>query len=148
MGRHELTDEQWERLAPLLPPRYTGRRGHPFHDHRRILNGMLWIAKTGAPWRDLPAQYGPWQTVATRFYRWQRSGLWLRILTEVQRQADMQGDVDWEQHYVDGTIVRAHQHAAGARRDKGGRSSRRSVGVVVASARNCTCGRRGRASRS
>jgi transposase len=120
MGRHELTDAQWERLTPLLPPRYPGRRGRPYHDHRRIINGMLWIAKTGAPWRDLPEHFGPWQTVATRFYRWKRCGLWARILAEVQRRADARGELDWEQHYVDGTVVRAHQHAAGAPHRKGG----------------------------
>ena len=74
-GRYELTDDQWVRLAPLVPPRFTGRRGRPFHEDRRIINGMLWIAKTGAPWRDLPERYGPWQTIAARFSRWQRSGL-------------------------------------------------------------------------
>jgi transposase len=130
MGRHELTDDQWARLAPLMPPRFTGRRGRPFHDHRRIINGMLWIAKTGAPWRDLPERCGPWQTVATRFSRWQRSGLWACILAELQRQADTRGEVNWEQHFVDGTVVRAHQHAAGARRSKGGRSSRHSAGAA------------------
>lgn len=120
MGRHELTDAQWERLTLLLPPRYPGRRGRPYHDHRCIINGMLWIAKTGAPWRDLPERYGPWQTVATRFYRWQRCGLWAHILAEVQRRADACGELDWEQNYVDGTVVRAHQHAAGAPHRKGG----------------------------
>jgi transposase len=147
MGRHELTDAQWVRLAPLLPPCYTGRRGRPYHDHRRIINGMLWIAKTGAPWRDLPACYGPWQTVASRFYRWQRSGRWAGILAELQRQADRRGELNWEQHYVDGTVVRAHQHAAGARHSKGGRSSRRSAGVVGDSAPSCTCAPRVAASR-
>ncbi len=147
MGRHELTDAQWTRLAPLLPPRDTGRRARPYHDHRRMINGMQWIATTGARWRDLPERYGPWQTAATRFYRWQRCGLWRRILAEVQRQADTRGDLDWEQHDVDGTVVRAHQHAAGTRHCKGGRNSRHSAEAVAASARSSTYAPKGTASR-
>jgi transposase len=84
-------------------------------DHRRTLNGMLWIDRTGAPWRDLPERYGPWATVATRFYRWCKIGLWDRILAALQTEADAAGALDWATHYVDGTVIRAHQHAAGAR---------------------------------
>src|ERR1044071_9641813 len=65
--RHELTDQQWEQLRPLLPPQKPPT-GRPAADHRRILNGILWLLRTGAPWRDLPERYGPWQTVASRFY--------------------------------------------------------------------------------
>jgi transposase len=117
MSRFELTDEQWERLQPLLPPQKP-RTGRPAQDHRRIVNAILWIIRTGAPWRDLPERYGSWQTVASRFYRWRRVGLWERLFAAVQQQADSAGQLDWQVHYVDGTIVRAHQHAAGA---KGGR---------------------------
>ena len=115
--RHELTDEQWARLQPLLPPQkqQVGRPGRPAKDHRTIINGMLWINKTGAPWRDLPERYGPWQTVATRFYRWTKQGLWDRILAEVQKDADEAGEIEWEIHFVDSSVVRAHQHAAGAK---------------------------------
>lgn len=114
MNRGELTDRQWERLRPLLPPQkaWTGR---PAKDHRLVLNGILWIDRTGAPWRDLPEHYGPWQTIASRFYRWREAGIWDRILAAVQQLAEAEGRIDWEVHYVDGTIVRAHQHAAGAR---------------------------------
>jgi transposase len=66
MRRDELTDEQWERLQPLVPPQKP-RTGRPAQDHRRILSGILWIHRTAAPWRDLPSEYGPWQRVATRF---------------------------------------------------------------------------------
>ena len=120
MGRHELTDAQWERLAPFLPPQ-TPRVGRPAHPHRRILNGILWILATGAPWRDLPACYGKWQTVSSRFYRWRRAGAWQRILAALQCREDRQGRLDWSVHFVDSTIVRAHQHAA-----EGGRASARS----------------------
>ncbi len=114
MCRRDLTDVQWERLRPLLPPQkaWTGR---PAKDHRLILNGILWIDRTGAPWRDLPDHYGPWQTVATRFYRWRKAGIWDDILAALQQQADATGRLDWAVHYVDATIIRAHQHAAGAR---------------------------------
>jgi len=114
MNTRELTDAQWEQLRPLLPPQkaWTGR---PAKDHRLVLNGILWIHRTGAPWRDLPKRYGPWQTVATRFYRWGEAGLWDNVLATLQRQADAAGRLDWAVHYVDATIVRAHQHAAGGR---------------------------------
>ena len=88
----------------------------PGKDHRTVINGILWVLRTGAPWRDLPERYGPWRTAATRFYRWRQLGLWDRLLAEVQQQADAGGQIDWEVHYVDGTVVRAHQHAAGAKR--------------------------------
>jgi transposase len=115
MGRGDLTNEQWDRLKPLLPPQkpHTGR---PANDHRTVMNGILWILRTGAPWRDLPERYGKWTTVYSRFQRWRKAGVWDRILGEVQALADQQGDLDWEIHFVDGTIVRAHQHAAGAKK--------------------------------
>ncbi len=114
MARGDLSDEQWERIQPLLPPQKP-KTGRPAHDHRRILNGILWVLRTGAPWRDLPKRYGPWQTVSSRFYRWRKARVWDRVLAELQRQGDAVGDLDWDIHYVDGTTVRAHQHAAGAR---------------------------------
>lgn len=110
--RHELTDAQWARLAPLLPPQKP-QRGRPARDHRQMVNAMLWIHATGAPWRDLPERYGPWQSVATRFYRWVAAGIWNAILAALQRQGDADGQLDWSAHYVDGTVIRAHQHAAG-----------------------------------
>lgn len=111
--RHELTDQQWAQLRPLLPPQKPPT-GRPAVDHRRILNGILWLLRTGAPWRDLPERYGPWRTVASRFYRWRKAGLWDRLFAAVQQQADAAGRLDWGLHFVDGTIIRAHQHAAGA----------------------------------
>jgi len=115
MGRFDLTDRQWSRLEPLLPPSrpWTGR---PNDDHRRIVNGILWVLRTGAPWRDLPDRYGPVGTVSSRFYRWRVGGVWGRILAALQTTADAKGEVDWELHFVDASIIRAHQHAAGARR--------------------------------
>jgi Transposase and inactivated derivatives len=115
MGRFDLTDAQWRRLEPLLPPEKP-RTGRPNHPHRRILNGILWINRTGAPWKDLPKCYGPVGTVSSRFYRWRTAGIWQRILEALQARADRQGRVDWSLHFLDSTIVRAHQHAAGARK--------------------------------
>lgn len=113
--RGDLTNQQWERLNPLLPAQKP-KVGRPSNDHRTILNGILWILRTGAPWRDLPERYGSWETVSGRFYRWRKSGLWSRMLQRLQQQADADGNLDWEVHYVDGSVIRAHQHAAGAKR--------------------------------
>jgi transposase len=115
MPRYDLTDKEWARVTPLLPPERP-RTGRPNHDHRRILNGMLWIGRTGAPWRDLPERYGRVGTVSSRFYRWRKAGVWDRVLAALQAQADARGELDWDLRFVDATIVRAHQHAAGARR--------------------------------
>src|SRR3954447_10172660 len=115
MRRLDVTDAQWQRLEPLLPPEKP-RTGRPNHDRRRVVSGMLWIHRTGAPWRDLPERYGPVGTVSSRFYRWCRAGVWDRILCALQAEADARGEIDWDLHFVDATIVRAHQHAAGARR--------------------------------
>ncbi len=117
MCRHDLTDRQWERLEPLLPPECPpkgSQGGRPFVSHRRTINGLLWLARTGAPWRDIPERYGPWSTLASRCSRWREHGLWQRILDALQEQADADAVLDWEIHYVDGTVIRAHQHAAGA----------------------------------
>jgi transposase len=108
MGRGDLTDQQWQQLQPLLPPQKP-TTGRPAKDHRTIINGILWVLRTGAPWRDLPERYGPWPTVASWFYRWRQDGLWDRLLRLVQQQSNIRGKVNWELH------VRAHQHAAGAR---------------------------------
>ncbi len=142
MQRHGTTDAEWTRLEPLLPRR--SRTGRPPKDHRPIIDALLWLARTGAPWRDLPERFGPWRSVATRFYRWTRSGLWERILAELRRVADMAGGVDWEVHMVDGTSVRAHRCAAGG---KGGRTAKRWAAAVAASAASCTSAAIGGASR-
>jgi len=141
--RHALTDKEWKRLRPLLPTHRPGR-GRPPRDHRQVIEGLLWLGKTGAPWRDLPERFGPWRTVATRFYRWTRSGLWERLLAELRRLADAKGEIDWEVHMVDGTSVRAHRCAAGA---KGGGSVRRWAARAAASAASCTSAATGGAGR-
>ena len=86
----ELTNEEWEQIAPLLPPQKP-RVGRPASDHRRIVNGILWVVRTGASWRHLPARYGSWRTVASRFYRWRKAGVWDRIFAAMPSQADADG---------------------------------------------------------
>ena len=115
MTRGDLTEKEWARLEPLLPSSH-GRRGHPYKDHRRVINGIRWRNRTGAPWRDIPERYGPWQTCYDRFVRWTKRGLWGKILQALQAEADAQGELVWTHCSLDGSIVRAHQHAAGARR--------------------------------
>ncbi|MGW5124574.1 IS5 family transposase [Streptomyces sp. NPDC004069] len=114
MGRGDLTSEQWARLEPLLPVgKKPGRP--PVWSKRQLINGIRWRTRTGAPWRDVPARYGEWETVYGLFRRWQRDGTWSRILTQLQAEADAKGLITWDVS-VDSTVARAHQHAAGARK--------------------------------
>lgn len=121
--RHELSDEQWAHLVELLPPERP-KTGRPAIEHRQVVNGILWVLRTGAPWRDLPERCGNWKTVYSRFRRWREAGVWEQVFAAVQQAADQRGEVGWEVHFVDGSIVRAHQHAAGAKK---GRPSLRTV---------------------
>ena len=113
VGRGELTDAAWAQIAPLLPA--NGERGGQWREHRTVINGILWKLRTGAPWRDVPARYGPHQPCSDRLYRWRRDGTWDRLLQALQGRADAAGELDWD-GYLDASVVRAHQHAAGARR--------------------------------
>ena len=125
MDRHRLTDEQWQRVEPLT----VGKKGDPGRsgaDNRRFVEAVLWLSRTGAPWRDLPAEFGPWNTVFRRFSRWAKRGVWARMLQALAE------DPDFEAVLIDATVVRAHQHAAG---QKGGFKTRRSAAPVAASAR-------------
>ncbi len=110
--RHDLTDEQWALLEPLLPVERTGRQGRPWTAHRGVINGVLWRARTGSPWRDIPATYGSWQTVYGRHRSWSADGTWDRVLRGLQRGSDTDTE-EWVVS-VDSTIVRAYHHAAGA----------------------------------
>ncbi|WP_435887671.1 IS5 family transposase [Streptomyces antimycoticus] len=117
--RHELTDQEWGILAPLIPRAVTGR---PRVSDRQVINGMVYKIRTGISWRDLPERYGPWQTVYTRFRRYALDGVFTRALQQIQARADAAGDIDWLVQ-IDSTIVRAHQHAAATGR-KGGSTGR------------------------
>lgn len=121
MRRHELTDAQWARLSALLPaPAKTGR---PPRDLRHAVNAVYWILATGAPWRDLPERYGPWQTAYGRWKRWKDEGVWRSALEALQREADAKGELDWALHFVDGSVVRAQRSAAGAKKGAATRPS-------------------------
>ena len=113
MKRHELTDEQWA-LVEAHVPLSTARTGRPPRDRRTQLNGIFWILSTGAPWRDLPERFGPWQTVYHHFSAWRKSGVFAAIVEALQVKLDQNGYIDWELWCVDGSNVRAARAAAGA----------------------------------
>src|SRR5215470_11809733 len=117
MKRHELTDQQWELVAPFFPAR-PRQRGGQWKDDRLLLNGILWRLNTGAPWRDLPERFGPWQTVYDRFSKMCRSGLLDRIIQRLQLRLNAAGLIDPELFCIDGTNVRAARAAAGAAKKK------------------------------
>jgi transposase len=113
-SRFDLTDARWAILQPLLPiGKKPGRP--PKWTKRQLIDGIRWRTRTGSPWRDVPAHYGPWQTVYGLFRRWQRDGTWAQILTGLLAHADQAGLISWDVS-IDTTIVRAHQHAAGGRK--------------------------------
>lgn len=116
--RHDLSDAQWALLEPLLPDR-APRRGGRWADHRRVVDGVLWRTRTGAPWRDLPAVYGHWQTVYGRHRRWSGDGTWQRVLDGLRTgsDTDLAAQVGEWVLSIDSTVVRAHQDGAGARTD-------------------------------
>ncbi len=124
--RHELSDAEWDLLRLLLPTSSTGR---PRLNDRTVLNGIVWKFRTGVAWRDVPERYGSWATLHTRFRRWAKDGTFEQMLQAAQTKADATGDIDWLTS-VDSTIVRAHQHAAGARKrgSATGRSAARVAG--------------------
>src|SRR3954447_9737455 len=115
MIRTMLNEAMWKRLSPLLPPQKP-RTGRPSLDHRRFLEAMLWLARTGAPWRDLPPELMKSRTAWRRLQRWTASGVWDRIIGALRAIAPEAG---WEAHMLDSTIIRAHTHAAGARKVRG-----------------------------
>lgn len=122
VGRHELTDQEWQHIEGILP--CNKGAGRPWHDHRTMLNGMLWTLCTGAPWRDLPKRYGKWKSVHARLTRWRADGTWDRIVQHLQCEMDEQGLLDWGLWCIDGSNVRATRAAAGARTRGGLRMSR------------------------
>src|SRR5262249_53180166 len=117
-----------------LPPQRP-RTGRPAKDHRTVLNGILWALRTGAPWRDLPERYGPWRTVYSRFRRWRGAGVWDRVLAALQAEAAHDGTLDDTLAIIDGTSIRAHHQAAGA---KGGAPRPGSGAAAAAGGASCT----------
>jgi transposase len=112
-----LRDDQWGRLKDFVPGGRKGKRG-PRSNNRLFLDALLWMARSGGRWRDLPERFGDYQSVKRRYYRWVEMGVLDKILAVLAREADL----EWLM--IDSTIVRAHQHAAGARKVKGGLMSR------------------------
>ncbi len=107
MPRLLLRDDQWVRIEGLLQGK-PGDRGRTGADNRLFVEAVLWMARTGAPWRDLPVAFGPWNTAFRRFSRWADKGVWQTLFARLSE------DADFEEVFLDSTIVRAHQHAAGA----------------------------------
>ncbi|MFI1072802.1 IS5 family transposase [Streptomyces puniciscabiei] len=139
MGRGDLTDAEWDRLRPFLPVG-NGRCGR-WRDHRQVIDGILHRVRTGVQWRDLPERFGPWKTAYERHRLWSADGTWERLLKQVQAAADAAGEIDWD-IAVDSTVVRAHQHPAGARTEpppvpasKGAESGTSVRNIVAESAR-------------
>ena len=107
--RHELTEEQWERIKDLLPPDH-GQAGRQPRPNQVIVNAILWVLRSGAPWRDLPPHYPNWKSVHTRFLRWSKRGVWKRVVDALAV------DRDDELAMIDASIVRVHQDAAGGKK--------------------------------
>jgi transposase len=128
--RHAISDADWDRIKDLLPGR-PGQHGGVAKDNRLFIDAVLWIARTGAPWRDLPERFGAWNTVWKRFDRWARKGVWQRVFEALQ-------DPDLEWLILDSTVIRAHQHAAGAEKKRAGRRPRRWAAVAAGSAPKST----------
>ena len=136
--RHAISDANWERIKDRLPGR-PGQPGWTARDNRLFLDAVLWIAKTGAPWRDLPERLGNWNAVWRRFDRWAKKGTWQRVFEALQ-------DPDLEWLILDSTIIRAHPHAAGAKKKpmgRGAKPSRRWAGVAAGSGPRSTRGSAG-----
>lgn len=102
-----LNDAQWARIESMLPGK-EGDAGRHGEDNRRFVEAVLWIARTGSPWRALPPEFGHWNSTYRRFARWSRAGVWARVLTALSAEASLQ------RLFLDSTIIRAHQHASGA----------------------------------
>ena len=86
--RHEMTDEQWDRIKDMVPPERSGGKGRPAKDNRMMINAIIWILKTGAPWRDLPERFGSWNSVYSRYSRWTKRGIWEKIFLELSKDQD------------------------------------------------------------
>jgi len=114
MSRHNMTDYEWNAIRKFLPVERTGKPGRPWKPHRQLINGILFVLRTGIPWEDLPTEFGKFKTVYNRFRRWVNSGIWQRIFEGLVDRLLKQGEIDFELWCVDGTVIRAHRVASGA----------------------------------
>ena len=119
---YQLSDEQWQQIEHLLPK--NGQRGGQWKDHRLMIDAILWALSDGSRWRNIPERFGPWQTVYDRFRSWTRRGVWDRILRHLQARKMHSDEIDWQLFAIDGTVIRAHQSAAGAGEKKTSRRTR------------------------
>ena len=131
MRRHGLSDVEWQGIEQLFPAE--NKTGRQRSDLRMMLDGILWVVRTGAPWRDLPERYGPWQTVYHWFNLWRKEGTWDRLLEALQIRLDREGHLDWDLWCVDGSNIRAGRAAAGAGK-KGALKSRQTTHWVARAA--------------
>ena len=118
MSRHNLTDSEWNAIRRFLPAERTGKPGRPWKPHRQVINGILFVLRTGIPWADLSAEFGRFKTVYNRFRRWVKSGVWQRIFESLIDRLRKSGEIDFELWCIDGTVIRAHRVAAGAAKGK------------------------------
>ena len=109
LSRPGISDEEYALLEPLLPEERPAKPGRPYLPHRVIVDGIFWSLRTGAPWRDLPEEYGPWETVYGRFRLWRKNGAWEEIHETLKNRAEEIGDIDWSFGAIDGSVVRAHK---------------------------------------
>ena len=118
-----MTDLQWNVVGAILPqdPVRPDKRGRPWSDRRQVLNGALWILRTGAPWKDLPRRYGPYQTVHRRYQNWVRSGVMEKVLLAIARDLKDRGGLDLRECFIDGTFVPAKKGGVGSERLSGAR---------------------------
>lgn len=117
MSRHNLTDLEWNTIRRFLPAERSGKAGRPWKSHRLVINGILFVLRAGIPWEDLPAEFGSYKTVYNRFRRWVKSGLWQRLFNALIDRLRKEGGIDLELWCVDGTVIRAHRVASGARKE-------------------------------
>ena len=129
MSYYDITEETWQRLEPILPVEGSAKGGRPAKDKRQFINAIVWMLRTGAPWRALPEEYGSWRSVYSRFRRWQIKGGWQKIFQALSQDRDL------ESVMIEGTYIHAHQHAAGA---KGGSKNRLWAAVAEALQASCT----------
>ena len=133
MKRHEVSEEEWALLDPLIP-KSTAKTGRPPRDRRQMLNGILWILSTGAQWRDLPERFGPWETVYGYFNTWRARGLFDSIIDALHLRLDQEGKIDWDLWCIDSTSIRGTRSSAGASK-KAPRRTPRNRRITVWAAR-------------
>ena len=129
MNPYAIKDETWQMLEPILPVEGSSKGGRPARDKREFINAIIWLLRTGSPWRALPSEFGSWPSIYSRFRRWQIKGYWKAIFKALSK------DPDLESVMIDGTYIHAHQHAAGA---KGGSKNRLWAAVAEALQASCT----------